>query len=114
MRLEIVRQGSSRVASGSPDLGHWTDQLGLLRALVEENNDQVHAVDEVSTLQVHSTIYANILKYLQDGRTPLHAAASCNQDAVEAVSLLLEHGAKVDHQDPSEWTPLHCAGMCYT
>ena len=91
---------------------HCTDQLSLLRVLVEENNDQVHAVDEVSAFQTYSTTQcANILDCLKDGRTPLHSAASCNQDAVEAVSFLLEHGAKVDVQDPGGWTPLHCAGI---
>lgn len=76
---------------------------------MEENESQVHAVDDVNDLIMENMLKRGSISY-KDGRTPLHSAASCNQDAVEAASCLLEHGAKVDYQDPSGWTPLHCAG----
>ena len=49
------------------------------------------------------------MKHLQDGRTPLHWAASSG--ALDIVTYLLTHEAEVDKTDPSGWTALHIAGM---
>ncbi|KXZ42313.1 hypothetical protein GPECTOR_163g141 [Gonium pectorale] len=45
--------------------------------------------------------------YVEDGGTPLHAAA--RRGDVEEVRALLRAGADKDAQDEGEWTPLHRA-----
>ncbi|KAG6899147.1 hypothetical protein C0993_000254 [Termitomyces sp. T159_Od127] len=65
-------------------------QLSLLRALVVENPKDVDSLD-------------------QDGRTPLHWAASSG--AIDIVRLLIDLKAVVDEPDISGWTPLHVAGL---
>ena len=42
-----------------------------------------------------------------DERTPLHAASQ--EGHVDAVHVLLDHGAYVNPQDDTNWTPLHFA-----
>jgi hypothetical protein len=42
-----------------------------------------------------------------DGRTPLHVA--CEQGHIDAVHLLIDHGAHVYSQNDMGWTPLHFA-----
>ncbi|KAG7099826.1 hypothetical protein E1B28_001635 [Marasmius oreades] len=65
-----------------------THQVGLLRTLVSEDPKLANAVDE-------------------DGRTPLHWAASSG--SLEIVRILLEHKAEIDKIDVSGWTALHIA-----
>ncbi|KAF9270802.1 ankyrin [Marasmius fiardii PR-910] len=65
-----------------------THQIGLLRTLISEDSKLANAVDE-------------------DGRTPLHWAASSG--SLEIVRILLEHRAEVDKIDGSGWTALHIA-----
>ncbi|TRM64757.1 ankyrin repeat-containing domain protein [Schizophyllum amplum] len=43
----------------------------------------------------------------QDGRTPLHWAASSG--AIDIVRYLIDNKAEVDKQDPGGWTPIHIA-----
>ena len=47
------------------------------------------------------------LAYLPSGLTPLHQAVL--EENVDAVRLLIEHGADVNKQDSDSWTPLHAA-----
>jgi 26S proteasome non-ATPase regulatory subunit 10 len=48
---------------------------------------------------------------LQDGRTPLHWAASSG--AINIARFLIDQKAEVDKLDISGWTPLHIAGMLH-
>ncbi|CCA73881.1 related to 26s proteasome subunit p28 [Serendipita indica DSM 11827] len=64
------------------------NKLGLLRALLETNPEALDSLDD-------------------DGRTPLHWAASVG--AKEIVQFLLGMKAQVDKPDLSGWTALHMA-----
>ncbi|KAI0649177.1 ankyrin repeat-containing domain protein [Trametes meyenii] len=63
-------------------------QFGLVRSLVSQDPKLVNAVDE-------------------DGRTPLHWAASSG--SVDIARYLIDQGADVNRGDSGGWTPLHIA-----
>ena len=52
-------------------------------------------------------VQCDVNQELLGGRTPLHLATDTGKLAV--VQFLVEHGAKVEHEDASGWTPLHRA-----
>ncbi|KAH9902976.1 ankyrin repeat-containing domain protein [Cubamyces lactineus] len=66
-------------------------QFGLVRSLVSQDPKLVNAIDE-------------------DGRTPLHWAASSG--SVDIARYLIDQGADVNRGDSGGWSPLHIACMC--
>ncbi|KAL7279159.1 hypothetical protein ACG7TL_006999 [Trametes sanguinea] len=65
-----------------------SEQFGLVRSLVSQDPKLVNAVDE-------------------DGRTPLHWAASSGSEDI--ARYLIDQGADVNRGDGGGWTPLHIA-----
>lgn len=55
------------------------------------------------------SILCELLNAPQDGRTPLHWAATSN--SVDIARYLIDQGADVNRGDSGGWTPLHIAGM---
>ncbi|KAI0833419.1 ankyrin repeat-containing domain protein [Trametes gibbosa] len=76
------------MASNSVHVAALNKQFGLVRSLVSQDPKLVNAVDE-------------------DGRTPLHWAASSG--SVDIARYLIDQGADVNRGDPSGWAPLHIA-----
>lgn len=80
---------------------HFPDELVFLDSIKE--NDLAACNDMLS--KASQSIDINALN--DAGLTPLHQAVL--EDNVEAVRLLLEHGAEVNKVDTDTWTPLHAA-----
>ena len=102
-------------------------QLSLLRSLIKNNNlemalilvgagAKIDSVD-IGTKLIHFAATKNDKNALEKlcvsyvnakdkyGRTPLHAASSMNN--IEAMKILLDHGADVNAKDNFDKTPLH-------
>ncbi|KAI4454573.1 myotrophin [Holotrichia oblita] len=74
---------------------------------------EIHTTENVAILrefhETHPDIHWTSLKYEKTGDTILHVASSCTIRSIEAVKLLLEHGADVNALKKADWTPLMLA-----
>jgi 26S proteasome non-ATPase regulatory subunit 10 len=81
-----------------------SDQLSLLRSLLDQDPKSINSIDAVCLLTICS-LFSNEQK---DGRTALHWAASTGSNDI--ARFLIDQNAEVDKPDGSGWTPLHIAG----
>lgn len=102
------------------------NDVGLIAYLLERGADVDMKLGAVPARPIHRAVIRNsttvmslLLRWGCDievrdnlGRTPLHRAASKNDEELEAMCFLLDHGADIQAADHSGNTPLHFAAGC--
>jgi len=119
--MSLVDQRLHDICVGSPDVGvqRAAPTPAEIRALIEEGGhpDRAQALlvcaahMDVEAAQTLLEVGAAVNNDDKHGNTPLHLAAShcAKHGSLAMVSLLLAHGARLDHRNADGSIPLECA-----